>query len=217
MSHYSYWSNFYKYGYEPPNTNGQVPYYDNTNWYYDSLRQQAVRGQATWTEGGQITQCGIPWSHNQYMTASVGRNSPYRCGQTLKIRNLSTPGGREVIVTVVDQDAGYQPNKINLHRKAFEALGASTNLGVINIEIIPSPKLEKEKWGKYLLEVTQAAYKGYQIIDYKLITKKEVSPGQIQETYDFILHSQHENIRVRGNVTYNRNTERIISFNIKEI
>lgn len=221
MSNYSYWSNIYKYGHKSPNSYYEVPYYDYSRWYYDSLnipmRQQSIRGQASWTDGGQVTKCGIPWSHNQYMTASVGRNSPYRCGQILKIRNLSTQGGREIIVTVVDQVESYPPNKINLHRKAFEALGASTNLGVINIEIIPSPKLEEEKWGKYLLEVTQAAYKGYQVTDYQLITKKLVSPAKTQETYDFILHSPRENIRIRGTVIYNPKTEKIISFDIKEI
>ncbi|WBX81582.1 hypothetical protein PD280_07775 [Virgibacillus salarius] len=73
----------------------QAPYYSYSDIYtappYNQDRQQPVSGQATWTDGGQITQCGIPWSDNLYMTAAVGENSPYQCGQTLKIRNLSIP------------------------------------------------------------------------------------------------------------------------------
>ncbi|WP_248278439.1 DUF3889 domain-containing protein [Bacillus sp. DNRA2] len=185
---------------------------EDVNWY----RQRPIRGQATWTDGGRITKCGIPWSKNRYLTAAVGANSPYRCGQSLKIRNLSVPGGREIIVTVVDQVAGYPANRISLHRRAFEALGAHPSLGVMNIEIIPSPELEQERWGKYLLEVTQTAYPGYNIIDYRFVGKQQQSPQQIRETYEFILQAPREKIRVRGNVVYNPSTNRVISFNLVE-
>lgn len=185
---------------------------EDVYWY----RQRPIRGQATWTDGGRITKCGIPWSKNRYLTAAVGANSPYRCGQSLKIRNLSVPGGREIIVTVVDQVAGYPANRISLHRRAFEALGAHPSLGVMNIEIIPSPELEQERWGKYLLEVTQTAYPGYNIIDYRFVGKQQQSPQQIRETYEFILQAPQEKIRVRGNVVYNPSTNRVISFNLVE-
>lgn len=196
------------------------PYYDYYRDYstypYYMERQQPVRGQATWTEGGQVTKCGIPWSDNQYMTVAVGENTPYGCGDILKIRNLSIPG-REVLVEVVDQVRGYPANKINLQKKAFQALGASLEQGVINIEIIPSPELEQEKWGKYLLEVTQTAYPGYNVIEYNTIGKNQVSPTQMKETYEYILQSPQEKIKVQGNVIYNMNTDRIISFDINEV
>ncbi|WP_249870033.1 DUF3889 domain-containing protein [Oceanobacillus saliphilus] len=180
-------------------------------------RQQAIRGQATWTEGGQVTKCEIPWSDNEYMTAAVGEDSPYQCGEILKIRNISAPLGREILVKVVDQVVGYPPNRINLHRRAFQALGVNPDVGVLNIEIIPSPELELEKWGKYLLEVTQTAYPGFNITEYAATDKTVVSASQTKETYEFILQSQQETIRVQGNVIYNPITDRIISFDIKEI
>lgn len=204
------------------NPYAQHTYYDYsriypTYPYYELDRQQTVRGQATWTSGGNVTKCGIPWSDNLYMTAAVGEGSPYKCGQTLKIRNLSVPGGREVVVTVVDTVAGYPANKINLHRRAFEALGANPALGLINIEIIPSPELEEEKWGKYLLELAQTAYPGYKVTEYDFKGEKTLAPGQIRETYEFILVSPQETIKVQGNVVYNPNTDRIISFDLKEL
>ncbi|WP_226037796.1 DUF3889 domain-containing protein [Aquibacillus saliphilus] len=182
---------------------------------YYGYRQQVIRGQATWTEGGQTTKCGIPWSENQYMTAAVGEDTPYQCGQTLKIRSLST--GRELIVTIVDTVPGFPPNRINLHQKAFVALGANPDVGLINIEIDSSPELEEEKWGKYLLEVTQTAYPSYHVVEYSSVAKTEVSPDQTKETYQYTLQSPQETIKVRGNVIYNPITDRIISFDIEEV
>ncbi|MFC4024376.1 DUF3889 domain-containing protein [Oceanobacillus longus] len=195
------------------------PDYNYNNGYppYPYDRQQSIRGQATWTDGGQVTKCEIPWSEDEFMTTAVGDTSPYQCGDTLKIRNVSAPVGREIIVKVVDQVEGYPPNKINLHRRAFQALGVSPNVGVINIEIIPSPELELEKWGKYLLAVTQTAYPEYDITDYRSSGKSVLSSTQTKESYDFILQSHQETIKVQGNVIYNPNTDRIISFDIKEL
>ncbi|WP_458414223.1 DUF3889 domain-containing protein [Schinkia sp. CFF1] len=180
-------------------------------------RQHPIRGQATWTDGGQVTKCGIPWSKNDFMTAAVGEHSPFKCGQSLKVRNLSTIGGREVIVTVVDTVSGYPANKINLHRKAFMTLGADPTIGVINIEIIPSPELEEEKWGKYLLEVTQMAYPGYEVTDYQLVGKRQVSPSKTREIYEYILRSPQDSIKAQAVVVYNPKTDRIVSINVKEI
>lgn len=220
-----YSNNFY-----PPHANqsGYSPYRSNPyaqQAYYNSrlyptyphyaVRQQSIQGQATWTEGGPITQCNIPWSHNQYMTAAVGVNTPYQCGQTIKIMYPTT--SRELLVTVVDRVQGYPPNKINLHRRAFETLGANPDLGIINVEITPSPELEEERWGKYLLEVTQTAYPAYNVTDFSTVEKTEVSPTQTREIYDFILESPQERIKVRGTVIYNPVTDRIISFDIKEV
>lgn len=198
------------------------PYYDyNTTYPLESTnywnRQQTVRGQATWTTGGQVTKCGIAWSKNEFMTVAVGENSPYKCGQTLKIRNLTSPGQREIIVTIVDTVAGYPANKINLHRNAFMALGANPSIGVINVEITPSPELEKERWGKYLLEVIGTAYPSYNVTDYHFIRKTQVSPTQTKETYEFIIQAQQDNIRVQGNVVYNPNTDRVTSIDFKEM
>lgn len=211
------------YGYEDalyPIQNNQYLYqpyfYQDMSPYY-STRQQHITGQATWTEGGSITKCGIPWSHNHFMTVAVGAHAPYHCGQTLKIRNLSVPGSKEILVTVVDQVEGYPANKINLHRKAFEALGATLDMGVINVEIIPSPGAQQDKWGSYLMTVTQAAYPGYQVSDYKFIKRSELSHDQTKETYEFILHSHQGQLRVRGYVIYNPTTGRLLTLNLREM
>ncbi|MEC1720843.1 DUF3889 domain-containing protein [Schinkia azotoformans] len=207
--------------YQYPTFHGQP--YDNYNTGYllettDNWdRQRPIRGQATWTTGGQVTKCGIPWSKNEYMTVAVGENSPYKCGQTLKIRNLTSPGQREIIVTIVDTVAGYPTNKVNLHRNAFIALGANPSIGVINVEIIPSPELEKERWGKYLLEIIKTAYPTYNVTDFHFIRKTHVSPSQTKETYEYIVHSGQDNIRIQGNVVYNPNTDRVTSIDFKEI
>ncbi|RYG71834.1 DUF3889 domain-containing protein [Lentibacillus lipolyticus] len=185
-----------------------------SHMYNDYIRQQTVSGQATWTEGGAVTKCGIPWSANQYMTAAVGPNSPYQCGQTLKIRNPAT--GREVLVTVVDETAGYSRNQITLHRRAFEMLGANPQQGVLNIEISPAPESEQQKWGGYLLKIAQTAYPSYQVTKYHFINEKLISSQQKQETYEYTLQSPQERITVQGTVVYNPKTDRILSFNIRE-
>ncbi|MBP1950827.1 DUF3889 domain-containing protein [Virgibacillus litoralis] len=205
--------NVYQYVNNPYYMQQHGPY--NRNYYDHYNCQQPIRGQATWTEGGQETKCGIPWSQNRYMTVAVGQNSPYRCRQTIKVRNPQT--GRELLVTVVDEVSGYPQNKINLHRRAFEALGANTAQGVIEVEIIANPELEQQKWGKYLLELTQLAYPDYNIREYNFIRETQVSPTQTQETYEYTLQSQQETIKVRGNVVYNPNTDRIVSFDISEV
>ncbi|WP_106408547.1 DUF3889 domain-containing protein [Alteribacter populi] len=214
----SYFPNQNQYVYHRSQVNPyfQQPYYNNVTHPYYMERQQPIRGQATWTEGGEVTQCGIPWSENQYMTVAVGVNAPFRCGETLIIKNLSLPGN-EVSVTVVDEVPTYPPNKINLHRNAFQALGADLNEGVINVEIAPSPELDEGAWGRNLLGVTQSAYPNYNVVDYKSIEKTVPSPGQTRETYDFILQSPQEQITVQGNVTYNPNTNRVINVDLKEV
>ncbi|WP_117168674.1 DUF3889 domain-containing protein [Paraliobacillus sediminis] len=195
----------------------EVPYshpYPQQFSYWD--RQPFTRGQATWTEGGRVTQCGIPWSHNEYMTAAVGVNSPYQCGQSLKVRELSTQNQREMIVTIVDKVPGYPADKINLHRKAFEALGADPAVGVINIEFEASPELAEIEWGKYLLEVTQVAYPNYNVSDYNFVERTNPAPNQTREVYHYTLQSPQERIKIQGTVIYNPNTNRVISFDIKE-
>lgn len=194
-------------GYPHPNHMPMLPY----------IRQQPTKGQATWTDGGQVTQCGIPWSTNEYMTAAVGTNTPYQCGQILKIRNLDSPTQREILVKVVDQVPNYPATKINLHRRAFTALGADPSVGVININIVSSPEVEEEEWGKYLLEVTQAAYPGYRVTDYRFIESTNMSPTQTKRTYEFNLHNAQGMLKVRGNVIYNPTTKRVISFDIFEV
>ncbi|WP_163970230.1 DUF3889 domain-containing protein [Oceanobacillus halotolerans] len=206
------------YPYYPYPVAPQVPFptYQEASVYPFVTRQQNIEGQATWTEGGRVTQCNIPWSTNEYMTAAVGDNAPYQCGQNLKVRNLSMPG-REIIITVVDKVPGYPANRINLHRRAFIALGADPNIGVMDVEITPHLELEKEKWGKYLLEIVQSAYPNYSVTDYNAIDKTSISADQTKETFDYILQSQQETIKVRGNVIYNPNTDRVISFDLKEM
>ena len=226
-SNYPYHPNNNEYGNRnyPTNPYVQQNYYNYDRNYspnpaapYAMERQAPVRGQATWTEGGQVTRCNIPWSQNDFMTVAVGTNTPYRCGETLKIRNLSSPDQKDIDVLIVDQVAEYPPNKINLHRTAFEALGANLNQGIINVEIIPTaPPVQEEAWATYLLGLTQMAYPGYTLTNFQAVEKTEVSPQETKETYDFNLQSPQEEITVRGNIVYNPNTNRVISFDIKEV
>ncbi len=174
-----------------------------------------VQGEATWTMGGPITQCGTPWSTNQYMTVAVGENSPYKCGDAIKVHNPEN--AREIIATVVDEVRGFPPNRINLHQKAFEALGANLNQGVIRVEITPSPQLEEEKWGKYLLELVQTAYPNASVTEYNTVSKVEMSPTQTKETFEYVLRIQNEEIKVRANVIYNPQNDRVISFDFNQV
>ncbi|WP_440894726.1 DUF3889 domain-containing protein [Amphibacillus sp. Q70] len=193
---------------------GPYNYPINAGYAYDG-RQNMVSGQATWTDGGQTTQCNIPWSHNQYMTVAVSNQSSYQCGQLIKVVNPQN--GREVLVTVVDVVPNAPINRLNLHRRAFEALGANLGMGILSIQFEVSPDLEQERWGKYLLEVTQVAYPNFQVTDYELAEKTQPAPNQIKEVYDFILQNHTEQIKVQGTVIYNPELDRLISFNIQEL
>jgi Protein of unknown function (DUF3889) len=215
MMYYNY-SSSNQPGYNPYPVYGYSPV---SQGYFVNMamdfRQQVIKGQATWTEGGQVTKCGIPWTRNQYLTVAVGEGTSYQCGQSLKIRNPAN--AREVIVTVVDQVPGYPQNRVNLHRRAFQALGGNLSQGILNIEIMPSPELEEEKWGKYLLELVQTAYPGSRVTDYSSVGKNQMSPTRVRETFDFILSTQQEQIKIRGNVIYDPQTDRVISFDLAEI
>ncbi|KHE67923.1 RlpA-like double-psi beta-barrel domain-containing protein [Halobacillus sp. BBL2006] len=188
-------------------------YFQHSQMHYDT--RQPVRGQATWTEGGAVTQCGIPWSKNNFMTVAVGGNSPYQCGQTIKIKNVSNQ--KAVLVTVVDKVTNYPANRVNLHRKAFEALGANVETGVINVEIIGSPELEEEKWGKYLLEIVLSANPNYKVTDYSKVSKTQQAGNKTREVYKFVLKSPQETINIQGTVVYNPDTDKINSINFKEV
>lgn len=186
----------------------------------DSLlftRQQPVQGQATWTDGGQMTKCMIPWSDQNYMTAAVGTDSPYRCGQILKIRNLSTSHPKEIFVKVVDQVPQAPATVLNLHRQAFLALGSPLSQGIINIEILPTTNQDEAQWRNYVLSVTQAAYPNYAITDYQLVDNYPISTNQTIRTYQFQLKSAHEEILVRGNILYHPQTQRVFSVDMKEM
>ncbi|GGA80946.1 DUF3889 domain-containing protein [Ornithinibacillus halotolerans] len=211
-----YYYNPYMYQYRQMPHYPVYPYYPTVDKVYAKEQfRQVIVGEATWTSGGQITKCGLPWSTNEYMTVAVGEDSLFQCGDALKVRNPLN--GREVIVTVVDQAPGYPQNRINLHRRAFQTLGVNLNQGVMKVEIISSPELEAEKWGKYLLELVQTAYPEFEVTDYKSVKKEELSESRVKETFDFILHLQNEEITVRGNVVYNPQTDRVISFDLAEI
>ncbi|MEH7382202.1 RlpA-like double-psi beta-barrel domain-containing protein [Bacillus sp. JJ1533] len=110
-----------------------VPYY---GWDWNR-NPETILGKATWTWGGTPTKCEIGWSYDNNMTVAVSENSPFKCGQRLRIRNVSFVPNQDIIVTVVDQVKKFPANRINLHRKAFEALGASPSVGVLNVEITP--------------------------------------------------------------------------------
>ncbi|MDX8045090.1 DUF3889 domain-containing protein [Gracilibacillus sp. S3-1-1] len=188
------------------------PYYPQ--YAYD-VRQQMVDGVAAWTDGGSITQCGIAWSHNQYMTVAVSSNSPYQCGQTIKVRNPQN--AREVTVTVVDTIPNAPPTGMNLHRRAFEALGANPSVGLLDVQFEAPQESDQARWGEYLLAVTQVAYPQYHVTDYRPIERTQLAHDQLREVYDYALQSLQERITARGTVVYNPITERIASFDIKEL
>jgi len=201
-----YFKNMYPY-------DAQMLHYQDV--MYPDVRQQPISGQATWTEGGQITKCGIPWSDNLYMTAAVGEDSPYQCGQTLQVNYPVT--GRSILVEVVDEVPGFSNNRLNVHRRVFETLGANPQQGVIDIQIIPVSQLEQQQWGKYLLELVQTAYSGYNVVEYSFVDKTVESASRTRETYAFTLQSAQEAITVRASVVYNPNNNRIISFDVNEV
>lgn len=184
--------------------------------YSNNISQKRVRGQATWTEGGKTTKCGISWSYNNYITTAVGPNSPYKCGQTLKVSNISISTPKEIVVTVVDTVQGFPPNRLNLHKKAFEALGSPTSVGIIEIEITPMPDKEYGKWGKVLLGLTKNIYPNYNVVDFKFVSSQKISKTKTKETFDYILQSPQKKLKVRVTVIYNPKTEKIISINFED-
>ncbi|MFA9558854.1 DUF3889 domain-containing protein [Evansella sp. AB-rgal1] len=193
------------------------PYMGNPHIMY---RQQPTTGQAMWTEGGQVTQCGIPWSQNKYMTAAVGDHSTIQCGEKVTVKNLSLPDQKEITVLIVDRVPNFGANNINLHRKAFEALGANVNEGVISVEIIPTTSMEEHvgTWGNYLTGVVQPAYPGYIITDFQFIESTEVSQNQVKDVYEFNLQSPmtQQKMKLQANITYNPATNKVISLDFKE-
>jgi hypothetical protein len=190
-----------------------IHHHPNHTFYRDGER---LSGQATWTEGGATTKCGIPWSENNYMTAAVGPTSPYKCGQTLKVINVNSVVQKEVNVTVVDTVEDFPRNKINLHRRAFQALGAPIEAGVINVEITPVTQQQYAKWGRTLLEVTKNSYPNYDIVDYNFVGSKDVNDNLVQETFKFTLQRGQEKKVINAHVTFNPATENIISINLDE-
>ncbi|HEX6593626.1 MAG TPA: DUF3889 domain-containing protein [Bacillota bacterium] len=192
-------------------------YYDYSSGHSLYERQQTVRGQATWTEGGKITKCGIPWSDGKYMTVAVGDDAPYKCGEMLRVRNLSLPGGREIVVKVVDEVEGYPANKINLHRRAFEALGANLDLGVIPVEITPTGNSNLDQWRDLLLTTLQTTYPHYRITDYCPIGKEQTSPAEVEEVYEFTLQSQGDRMMVRGIASYHPKTEQVHALELRVV
>ncbi|WP_449540245.1 RlpA-like double-psi beta-barrel domain-containing protein [Ferdinandcohnia sp. Marseille-Q9671] len=126
--------NMYEQHYYQPYT----PQYPGPYYGWDWNRNpETILGKATWTWGGTPTKCEIGWSYDNNMTVAVGEKSPYKCGQQLRIRNVTFVPHQDIIVTVVDEVKNYPANRINLHRKAFEALGAAPSVGVLNVEITP--------------------------------------------------------------------------------
>ncbi|SDH27568.1 rare lipoprotein A [Alteribacillus persepolensis] len=183
-------------------------------------QQQAVLGQATWTEGGEVTKCGLSWSDNNSMTAAVGEQSPYQCGEYLHVRNLSMPD-HEITVVIVDQTSGYPANKLNLHRKAFEALGAHVDVGVINIAITPVSSGDNgtngSRWGEHLAAIAQTAYPNLYVGGYAPVEQIDISAERTKETFEITLHSPQETKKVRGNVIYESDNQRMVSFDIEEM
>lgn len=134
--------NPYGTGYQPTNANPfdtpgsfQQPANHPFNVWDRPENLNTIKGKAAWTKGGTPTKCRIPWSYNKYMTVAVSSKSPYKCGQVLKIENLNT--GDEIFGIVVDEVVDYPANKINLHKRAFQALGADPEVGIIDVNVTP--------------------------------------------------------------------------------
>ncbi|WP_068675570.1 DUF3889 domain-containing protein [Oceanobacillus sp. Castelsardo] len=206
----------------------QLPYYGNSFPYQSGIpyerndaftmdERQPVHGQVTWTYGGPVTKCELPWSENNYMTAAVGEDSPYRCGQFIRLKNIQAPYGREIVVMVVDEVEGYPSNRINIHRKAFEALGVNPSVGVLNVEIIPASDSQMEGWGARLLHVVETAYPGYRMKEYHLLTKTRVSETTMKESYSFKLQKSHETLEIQGDIFYNPELNRLRTIQIREV
>lgn len=179
---------------------------------YPEVRQGAERGQATWTEGGQYTKCGIPWSHNEFMTVAVGENSPYRCGKIMKVSSPET--GREIYVTVVDEVQGYPANRINLHRRAFEALGVNLDAGVLEVQVAPASSGDPGNMARKLEEVVRLAFPNASIRSYQPIDRRTTEAGNAQERSDFIIEVNGQRKTVRGEIIYHPGTEEMISMNL---
>lgn len=184
---------------------------------YNMFRQPSIKGQATWTEGGQVTKCNIPWSENDYMTAAVGENSPFQCGETIKIRNLQAPFGREIYVKIVDEVEGYPEDKINLHRNAFEALGINPNIGIVQVEMIPISQEEERNWEQYILQIVQTTFPNSTIINYDLVRKNSPNTSQTMSTYLVTLNNMQNAFQIEANITYETPSNRVMSVQLRRI
>lgn len=191
------------------------PFNYNYQNYSGNFRQQSVSGQATWTNGGNVTQCNIPWSSEQYMTTAVSSNSPYQCGQKIRVINPET--SREITVTVVDTVPNAPATSLNLHRQAFAALGADPSVGIIPIQFQLITDQQSGDWDDFLLRIMQAAYPGYQVVNYSLNEKTAIADNQVKEVYDFTLRGAQGSLSIRGTVIYNPSANRVISFHAEEI
>jgi len=180
--------------------------------FYPEERQKVVRGQATWTEGGQYTKCGIPWSYNGFMTGAVGENSPYRCGEVIQVSSPET--GKAIHVTVVDEVQGYPSNKINLHRRAFEALGANLDVGILDVQIVPGSTGEDGRLEEKLEEVVRFVYPNATIRSYQPIDRKLTEVRDIQEKSDFVLEVNGKKRTVRGEMTYQPESGEVVSIHL---
>ncbi|ADU30546.1 RlpA-like double-psi beta-barrel domain-containing protein [Evansella cellulosilytica] len=189
-------------------------FYRGENAYpYYGWRQQPMRSQATWTDGGEVTSCGLSWSQNNNMTVAVSYGSPFQCGQRLKVRNLSNE--KELVVIVVDHLQSDDTSKITLHKKAFEALGENLETGIIHVEV--SPEIESVGSEQYLLPLIQSAYPNYHVVSYEQKEQTELNTGNVKETIQFILQSNVERIVVEGSFIINPRTNRVVSFEISEL
>ncbi|MFD1849888.1 RlpA-like double-psi beta-barrel domain-containing protein [Oceanobacillus bengalensis] len=192
--------------------------YRNNDPYFNSFEhRQTITGQATWTEGGQVTKCNIPWSDYNQMTAAVGEDSPFRCGQIIKVRNLSAPVGREVFVKIVDEVQGYPINRINLHRAAFAALGINPSVGVINVEMTPLSNEQEKNWADYFISVVETAFPAYTVSNYEHVGKSGGSSSQTKDSYEFMLESPQGSKHIAGDLVYDANTNDVISLLIRQV
>lgn len=190
--------------------------YQDPSFQQQFYERQPMRGIATWTNGGNVTKCGMPWSTNNFMTVAVSPNSPYSCGEKLRIRNLSTPSQRTITVTVVDEIASYGPHQISLHRRAFEALGAHPSIGILHVEIEPNNSVEYEKWGKLLLSVVKASYPSADVTDYEFVDATDLQDGRRQELFDFIVEQDNTRKRVRAMIIFHPATDQISTIHLQE-
>ncbi|GIO25930.1 RlpA-like double-psi beta-barrel domain-containing protein [Ornithinibacillus bavariensis] len=176
---------------------------------------QRISGEATWTMGGESTQCGFSWSTNNYMTVAVGNNSPYTCGQRIRVRNPEN--GKAINATVVDTVHGFPNNRINLHRRAFEALGANPNQGILHIEIEPVRDEEEGRKGEYLQEIVQTAFSQANVRGYDFLGKTEDTSSFVTENYNFFVQTNEGDYSVRGTVSFHPESDQIAALKLEII
>ncbi|MET3684327.1 rare lipoprotein A [Alkalibacillus flavidus] len=194
-------------------------YYLSPTYVYAPFRVEhedgSVAGDATWTEGGEVTKCNLSWSDMNNMTTAVSPNSPYQCGDLLKVTYLET--GQSITVKVVDSVSGYPKNRLNLHRQAFQALGANLDLGVIPVVISRVSASNGSRYEQMLMNMMQAAFPNARMKQSRQTNKEQMSGGRMKETYEMVLETEVSDVTMQGDVVYHPTSQQVQSIHFKRL